>query len=65
MFSSPDNRYTVCSDHIRPLGFAFSSLWKFHWHCVLDSTLWSLSGAMKFSQQDFKLLLETTLATEF
>ncbi|KAG1466833.1 hypothetical protein G6F46_000209 [Rhizopus delemar] len=48
--SSPDNRYTICSDHIRPLGFAFSSLWKFHWRCVLNGTLWSLSGAMNFFQ---------------
>ncbi|EIE88395.1 hypothetical protein RO3G_13106 [Rhizopus delemar RA 99-880] len=37
--SSPDNRYTVCSDHIRPLGFAFPSLWKLHWRCVLNGTL--------------------------
>ncbi|KAG1029818.1 hypothetical protein G6F43_013994 [Rhizopus delemar] len=63
--SSPDNRYTICSDHIRPFGFAFSSLWKFHWRCVLNSTPWSLSGAMNFFQQESKLLFESSLVTEF
>ena len=37
--SSPDNWYTVCSNHIHPLGFTFSSLWKFRCCCVLNDTL--------------------------
>lgn len=39
--------------------------WKFHWRCVLDGTLWSLSGVMDFFQQGFRLLFETSLVTEF
>ncbi|EIE85637.1 hypothetical protein RO3G_10347 [Rhizopus delemar RA 99-880] len=63
--SSPKNRYTVCPDYIRPLRFIFLSLWRFHWRCVLNGTLWSLSGSMNFFQQDSKLLFESSLVMEF
>ncbi|CAO3611948.1 unnamed protein product [Mucor hiemalis] len=62
---------TLCSLNRKPLkayqlvllGSAFSTLWAYHWRCVLDAQLWSSAGVLNLFLQDHKLLISDYLKT--
>ena len=41
------------------LGAAFTTLWKYHWRCVIDTEPWISSAALNMVRQDHGLLFSS------
>ncbi|OAD02732.1 hypothetical protein MUCCIDRAFT_109567 [Mucor lusitanicus CBS 277.49] len=51
-FCSGDDLVVIDEDVLVALGAAYSTLWKYHWRCVIDEEPWIASAAINLVRQD-------------
>ncbi|OAC98618.1 hypothetical protein MUCCIDRAFT_115540 [Mucor lusitanicus CBS 277.49] len=51
-FCSGDDLVVIDEDVLVALGAAYSTLWKYHWRCVIDEETWIVSAAINLVRQD-------------
>ncbi|OAC97593.1 hypothetical protein MUCCIDRAFT_157605 [Mucor lusitanicus CBS 277.49] len=51
-FCSGDDLVVIDEEVLVALGAAYSTLWKYHWRCVIDEEPWIASAAINLVRQD-------------
>ncbi|KAG2192922.1 hypothetical protein INT47_002761, partial [Mucor saturninus] len=54
----------LSADMLVILGSGFSTLWKYHWRCVIDGDLWNSQAALNMFQQAHSSLIADNLASQ-
>ncbi|KAG2193800.1 hypothetical protein INT47_009942 [Mucor saturninus] len=54
----------LSADMLVILGSGFSTLWKYHWRCVIDDVLWNSQAALNMFQHDHSSLIADNLASQ-
>ena len=55
------DRSPVKSEYLVLFGSAFSTLWSYHWRCILDELPWSSSGVFSMFLEDHRLVISPYL----